>query len=116
MEALLPHRGGPRKLGIRYQEISGQLAEYFQLSEGTGILVTEVDENGAAFKAGLKAGDVIVAFAGERIEGSRQFRRLVQRSDPGEQVAVELIRDGKRLELELEVGGEQESRRSGKEV
>jgi serine protease Do len=114
MEALLLHRGGPRKLGIRYQEISGQLAEYFQLSEGSGILVTEVDEDGAAFEAGLKAGDVIVAFAGERIEGSRHFRRLVQRSDPGEKVSVELMRDGQRMQLELEVGGRQESRRSGK--
>jgi len=114
MEELLLRHRGPRKLGIGYQEISGQLAEYFELAEGPGILVTEVEEDGAAFKAGIKAGDVIVAFAGERIEGSRHLRRLVQRSDPGEKVTVELIRDGKPLELELEVGGETKPRQSGK--
>ncbi len=48
--------GGARKLGIEYQEVSGQLAQYFKLGEERGVLVSSVDENGPAARAGLRAG------------------------------------------------------------
>jgi len=101
------HRGhGPRKLGISYQEISGQLAEYFEVSEGRGVLVTEVQEDGPAFEAGVKAGDVILALAGEEVEDGRDLRRALRGADPGTEVSVTLQRDGKRLDLKLKLGGE----------
>ncbi len=100
--------GGPRKLGISYQEISGQLAEYFKVSEGRGILVTEVEEDGPAFEAGVKAGDVLLAFAGENVEDGRDLRRELRGADPGTETTVTVQRAGKRLDLKLKVGGKKE--------
>ncbi len=97
--------GGQRKLGISYQEISGQLAEYFGVAEGRGVLVSEVEDGGAASKAGLKAGDIIVQLGDEAIEGGRDLRRAVARAEPGQTVTVTVMRNGKKLELALEVGG-----------
>jgi predicted metalloprotease with PDZ domain len=101
-------RHGPRKLGISYQEISGQLAEYFEVSEGRGVLVTEVQEDGPAFEAGVKAGDVVLAFAGEGVEDGKDLRRELRGADPGTEVTITVQRDGKRLDLKLKVGGEKE--------
>src|SRR5205814_7273319 len=49
--------GRPGRLGLSYQEVSGQLARYFKVEEGA-LLVSEVDAEGPAGKAGLRAGDV----------------------------------------------------------
>jgi len=103
--------GGPRKLGITYQEISGQLAEYFKVSESRGVLVTEVQEDGPAFEAGVKAGDVVLAFEGEGVENGKDLRRELRGADPGTEVTVTVQRDGKRLDLKLKVGGEKEPNR-----
>jgi serine protease Do len=59
--------GSYRRIGIATQTLTKQLADYFGVSEG--ILVTSVNDNSPAAKAGLKAGDVITAVDGEK--GSR---------------------------------------------
>ena len=102
--------GEPRKLGISYQEVSGQLAAYFQAPGGRGILVTEVEEGGPASQAGIKAGDLIVEFAGQQIENSEDLRRHVRRAEPGQETAVVVRRAGSRLDLKLKVGGEKEKK------
>jgi serine protease Do len=97
---------GPRKLGIQYQEISGQLADYFHVEGGEGILVVSVDENGPAAKAGLKAGDVITRIGSEAVKSSRDLRRQVDRLDPGKEATLGILRDGRPLELKVTAGGE----------
>lgn len=56
------------RLGVSVETLGGQLAEYFGVKEGKGLLVSEVIENSAAAKAGLKAGDVIIAADNEKVE------------------------------------------------
>jgi len=56
------------RLGVSVETLSGQLAEYFGVSGGKGLLVSEVIENTPAAKAGLKAGDVIIAVDGEKVD------------------------------------------------
>ncbi len=99
---------GPAKLGITYQELTDQLAEYFQVKQGGGVLVTEVTEDGPASQAGLKAGDVILELAGKRIESSRDLRRGVDAADPGSTVEVKVLRDGQPKTLSVTIGGEKE--------
>jgi serine protease Do len=103
--------GGPRKLGIRYQAIEGQLASYFKAPGGQAVLVTSVDEDGPAAKAGLKAGDLIVKLGDRPIEDARDLRRALERAEPGQEVVVQVLRDGRDLELTVTLGGE---RKEGK--
>ncbi len=97
---------GPRKLGIQFQEISGQLAKYFKVEGGSGILVVSVDENGPAAKAGLKAGDLITRIGGKPVKDGEEVRREVEALDSGKEAVVSVLRDGRPLELKVTVGGE----------
>jgi serine protease Do len=103
---------GPRKLGILYMEVEGQLAKYFKLSEERGILVTRVDEDGPAGKAGVKAGDVILKVAGRSVLDTEDFRRAVGKLDPGEEATLTVQRDGRTMDLKLTVGGRERRRES----
>lgn len=93
--------GGPRKLGIGYQEISGQLAGYFKLAGDSGVLVTEVDADGPAGKAGMKAGDVILAFDGREIRDAGDLRKAVRDADEGRALALKVQREGRPLDLNV---------------
>jgi len=99
---------GPAKLGITYQELTDQLAEYFQVDEGGGVLVTEVTEDGPASQAGMKAGDVILKLAGKRIESGRDLRRGVDAAEPGSTVEIEVLRAGQPQTLSVTIGGEKQ--------
>ena len=62
----------------------------------TGVRIDEVNDNSPAEKAGIKAGDVVVEYDGERVRSARQFTRLVQETPEGRTVKIGLLRDGKR--------------------
>ena len=111
---LLRETGGARKLGIQYQEVSGQLARYFKLGEDAGILVSEVDDDGPAAKAGLKAGDVILKFNGSAVTDSRSFREQVRKADPGSEAKLSVSREGRSLDLTVKLGGTAPARRPGR--
>jgi serine protease Do len=101
---------GPRKLGIEYQPIEGQLAKYFKLPGDEGVLVTSVDEDGPAGKAGMKAGDVIVKLGTKAIEDSGDLHRALDASDAGSEVAVQVLREGRAVDLKVTLGGRREKR------
>jgi S1-C subfamily serine protease len=67
----------------------------------TGVRVDEVEPNSAAEKAGVKAGDVITMFDGERVRSGRQFSRLVQETPPGRTVKMTVTRDGQQKDLQI---------------
>jgi C-terminal processing protease CtpA/Prc len=91
----------PRKLGIRYMEISGQLAAYFKVAGDQGVLVTSVDDGGPAAKAGMKAGDVILAVGGTAIRDGDDLRDEIGDTEGGTQVAIKVQRDGRPLDLQV---------------
>jgi serine protease Do len=102
---------GPRKLGIRYQEIEGQLAKYFKLAGDEGILVAEVEDEGPAAKAGMKAGDVILKFGSASISDSSQMRRAVADAEAGSEVTIQVQREGRTLDLKVKLAGEKDKER-----
>jgi serine protease Do len=93
--------GGPRKLGIEYMEIGEQLASYFKLSGKTGVLVSSVDADGPAAKAGMRAGDVILKLDAETIEDGDDLREAVAEAEGGNEVTVTVQRDGRPLDLKV---------------
>ena len=66
------------RLGIDAEDISGQLGAYFGAPDGEGILVRNVNPGSAAEKAGVKAGDVITSFNGERLRSLGDLRQKLR--------------------------------------
>jgi serine protease Do len=89
------------KLGVSVRDI-----EEADLKSGKGptqgIIVEDVGDDSPAQKAGIKKGDVIVEFDGERVRSTRQFTRLVQESTTGRPVPMAVMRDGQRVSLNVE--------------
>jgi serine protease Do len=102
-------RGGPRKLGIEYQPIEGQLAKYFKAPGDQGLLVTSVDEGGPSGKAGLQAGDVILKVGETSIKAAADLRRALAAAEPGTEVPVQVLRGGRTLDLKVTLGGRKDA-------
>jgi predicted metalloprotease with PDZ domain len=101
---------GPRRLGLEYQEISGQLASYFRLEADEGLLVTSVDADGPAGRAGIKAGDVILKLNGKAVRDGAALREELQHTQPGQEAMVTVQREGKLLDLKVTLGGRERRR------
>jgi serine protease Do len=67
-----------------------------------GVMVESVETDSPAAKAGLKEGDVIVEFDGERVRSSRQLSRLVQETVSGRSVPLAAMRDGQRVPMTVQ--------------
>jgi S1-C subfamily serine protease len=91
--------GRPR-LGIRFIEIEGQLADYFGLAADAGVLVSSVNEDSPAAKAGIKAGDVVLELGGQAIRDGGDLRRAIRNVEGGGSVTLKLQRDRKPLDVE----------------
>jgi C-terminal processing protease CtpA/Prc len=88
------------RFGVGIQELDGQLAEFFEVSDEEGILVTEVYEDSPAEEAGVMAGDVIIKFDGKEIGETGELISAVQSADAGKTVMVEIVRKGRPMTLE----------------
>ena len=97
--------GRPGRLGVSYQSLSGQLARYFKVDEGA-LLVSEVDTEGPAARAGVRAGDVIVKLDGNAIHHPDDLRRAVEDAAAGSDVTLTVQRDGRPLDLKVTLRGE----------
>ncbi len=92
-------------LGVSIQDLSPQLARNFGLEGKQGAVVGEIlGDDSPAAKAGLEAGDVIVAIDGQAVESNSHLVNLVADFRPGESVGVEYYRDGKLLSTRVILG------------
>jgi C-terminal processing protease CtpA/Prc len=90
----LVYGGSGRRIGITTQTLTDQLADYFGVGNGGGLLVTSVVENSPAAKAGLKAGDVVTEVDGTRLKTAGELSRALNRKDEGD-VTLTISRDRK---------------------
>lgn len=95
-------------LGVGIQPLTPKLGEKFGVKDGKGILVNEVFEGNPADVAGIKPGDIITSVGGERLESPNQLSRVVAGFGPGEEVQVQIIRDGQSLTLPVFLGVKKE--------
>ena len=91
-------------IGVTLQEVTQDLARSFNLAQPNGALVAEVGDNSPAAKAGLKAGDVIVAYAGKPIIDSADLPPLVGSTKPGSERVLTVIRNGKQQDITVALG------------
>jgi serine protease Do len=98
------HHFGPgqgRKLGLSYQELGDQLARYFKVDGG--VLVTDVDEDGPAGKAGIKAGDVIVRVGGKAVKDGGDLREALRDAADASEATIGLQREGRSMDLTVKM-------------
>lgn len=84
--------GNNRRIGVSTTTLTKQLADYFGVADGKGVLVTSVTEDGAAAKAGIKAGDIITAIDGEKVEDAGDLARAINKKKEGD-VTLTVIRN-----------------------
>jgi membrane-associated protease RseP (regulator of RpoE activity) len=87
-------------MGVTTVQLTKQLADYFGIADGKGVLVTSVSDNSAAAKAGIKAGDVITMVDGDVIEGPGDLSRAINKNKEGD-VTVMVIRDKKQRSIKV---------------
>lgn len=83
--------GANRRIGVSTQPLTKQLADYFGAKDG-GLLITSVNENSPAARAGLKAGDIITAVDGEKVDSSGDIVRAINKKEEGE-ISLTVLRD-----------------------
>ncbi|MBD3414758.1 MAG: PDZ domain-containing protein [Candidatus Aminicenantes bacterium] len=95
-------------IGVYLEEINRELSAYFGVSNGTGLLVTKIVRDSPAEKAGLRVGDVIIKADGRRINTRNQVEDIIQRKEENDKVKLEVVRDKKTKNIEVQVKKEEE--------
>ncbi len=90
-------------LGVGIQEVTSELAKKFGATENDGVLVNDVFENEPAARAGLKPGDIIAKMDGRRVETPAGLSRAVAGLTPGATIELEVIRNGERRAVTVEL-------------
>jgi len=90
-------------LGVKIGAINGELADHLGVAPNSGVIVSEVLANSPAGAAGLQAGDIILSFAEKKIVNPQQLQELVERSPSGSNQQVEILRNGQKMKLQVEV-------------
>jgi len=92
------------RLGVSVQELNQALAESFGLKRAAGALVSSVQPDSAAERAGLQAGDVITRFDGKDIGAAGELSALVGQAAPGDKAKLQILRKGETRELTATLG------------
>ncbi len=92
------------RLGIGIQPLTKELAQSFGLQSTDGVVVVNVEDGSPAENSGLRVGDVIVGYNGERIDQANELPRLVANTKPGEKADLQIVREGKQQSLQAAIG------------
>jgi serine protease Do len=91
-------------LGIVIQPLTPELAETFDIPQGEGILIAQVADETPAAKAGLRQGDVVLAYRGEPVRDVGNFRNRVALTPPGSSEQLTIMRDGTQQVVSVTIG------------
>ena len=88
-------------LGISMKPIDDKIAEDLKLSSRNGVYINDVSKSSSADKAGMKAGDVLIAIDSVKITTPASVQETVSRFSPGDEAVMTVLRDGKELKLDV---------------
>lgn len=91
-------------IGVGVMDINDETARAIGLVEAHGIEISSVTADSPAERAGLREGDFILTYRGERVHGYQHFARLVRETPAGRAVELGVVRDGQRTTLTVEIG------------
>ena len=97
------------RLGVQVQNLDQSLADSFKLKAPSGALVSNVEPDSAAARAGLKPGDVISKYNGAAIDDAGQLSARVNATAPGSPATLEIWRQGKVMTLTARIGSAADS-------
>ena len=89
------------QIGVSARDVAAEDMKKLKLSGQAGAIVEDVRSGSPASAAGLRTNDVIVEFDGERIRSARQLTRVVLETPQGREVRVEIMREGRRMEVDI---------------
>jgi serine protease Do len=92
------------KLGIGVQDVNQTLAEAFKLDKPAGALVIDVDKDGAAGRAGIKSGDIVMTFNGKTVDFAGDLSANVSLAQPGDEVDLDVWHKGARSTIHAKLG------------
>ena len=90
-------------LGVSVQDLTHELSRTMGIEGTRGALISEVHKASPAEKAGLKQGDVVVAYNGKEIRDASQLRNEAASSPIGKEIKVTVLREGKKRELPVRI-------------
>ncbi len=96
---MLDGRGS--EIGVSIRDLDTDDVAKAKLGQPGGVLIEDVQEDSPASRAGIREGDVIVEFDGERVRSARHFARLVQETADGRTVKATVVRDGSRQTVDV---------------
>src|SRR5947209_2669409 len=85
------------RMGVGINDVTPENATFFHLDSATGALISQVEADSPASKAGIKVGDVITELNGKKMENSGQLQAVISAHRPGDKVTLGIFRDGKTL-------------------
>ena len=91
-------------LGVVIQDVGKDLALSFGLKKPQGALVAQLEEDGPAYRSGLKVSDIILSFNGKEIQESSDLPHAVGPIKPGKTVPATVMRKGQKVKLKVTVG------------
>ena len=91
-------------LGVRIQDVTQEIADVEKLNEPRGALVASVAQNSPSDKAGVKEGDIILEFNGQKIQEMKQLPIIVARTEVGKKVKVKIWRNKKEITKMITLG------------
>jgi serine protease Do len=91
-------------IGVQIQPVTDDMADSLGLQKAEGALVAEPQDGSPAVKAGIKAGDVIIAVDGKTVKDARDLAKRIGAMSPGTSVKLEIVRDGKSQAFNLTLG------------
>ena len=101
-------------LGVAIQDLSAEMAEYYNIEGKTGVFVADVFEGDPADKAGIKPKDIILAVNGEKITTSRQLTSIIAKIPVDESAKIKVLRNGKEETLKVKIAKRPEERLAGR--
>ncbi len=87
------------RMGVAINDVTPENATFFHLNNASGALISQVDADSPAGKAGVKVGDIITELNGKKMENSGQLQAAISTQRPGDKVTLGIFRDGKTLSL-----------------
>lgn len=86
-------------IGVGITDVTPENSKFFDMKDANGAVVTEVQQDSPGAKAGLKVGDVITELDGKKVTDAGQLQMEVGQKRPGTQIALEVTRDGRSVNL-----------------